>query len=485
MDASQQLTIRSTAVQGSLWLVICLGVSGAALAALLACGSTTTTALLLLFLLTAVVIYYRNRPYDLLLVMVFLIPFNFVSRIGNVVIAAELLKVFAWFPFLLWLRGSRKEFVGSRNDLWFGILALLAVTSLPGATQFGYVLKLVVRLISNIGLCYLVLNLVDSRQKVFQVFRVLTVSGLVVALYGFYQYAIQDFGALFWIVNPQIETSLAPVREISLEWRNRITSVLNSEMELGHYFNLCLPIAVALWASEGRSRFSSKWFWCFVAMLIGLLLTFTYGSWLALVGTVVIFAWLAGQGHRKRLLLAGVIVAGLAVLALNFAPVRESMESKMEGVAWDYYTRFDMWELALTSFLSHPVRGIGFGNFAGTVVSGQFAWMRQDMQDIGTTPHNFYLYVLAEMGLVGFIAFLVVIGRSILGAFRLKDYGPLGQPGLAVAFAITTVLLAGAVDDSSVFGSHASYLLWFFIGLSEAMSRIKKARFQMSPPGPA
>src|SRR5215470_14822238 len=47
--------------------------------------------------------YFISRPYELLLVMVFLIPFNFVFKIGQIPVAFELLKVIAWFPFLVHL----------------------------------------------------------------------------------------------------------------------------------------------------------------------------------------------------------------------------------------------------------------------------------------------------------------------------------------------------------------------------------------------
>jgi O-antigen ligase len=472
MSTSEQLAIQSNTPKG-VWLSGCLGVAAAFLGALLASGSMVAIAITLLLCMLGVVVYCRDRPFDLLLIMVFLIPFNFVSRIGNVVVAAELLKVFAWFPFLLWLLASKKHFIGSRHNLWFALLAGLAVISLPVATQLGFSIKLTVRLLSNIGLCYLVLNLVDSREKVLQIFRVLTISGLVVALYGFYQYIIQDYGFLYSIINPQIETSLAPVREFSFEWRNRITSVLNSEMELGHYFNLCIPVAAALWIGEGRSRVGSKWFWCFMALVVGLLLTFTYGSWLALAATMVIFVLVAGQGYRKQLLFGGAALGAISALALTIGPLRNAMQQKMETVAWDYFTRLDIWGLALRTFLAHPIQGVGFGNFSG-LVSGQFEWMRPEMQDIGTTPHNFYLYVLAEFGAIGLIAFLIVIGGSILGALSLKNYAPLARLGIALAFAMTTVLIAGSADDSPVFGSHSGYLLWLFIGLSEAMNRIRQ-----------
>ena len=157
-------------------------------------------------------LYFLSRPYELLLVMVFLIPFNFVFRVGPIPVAAELLKVLAWIPFLFYLRGRGLQFKTSKYNKWFAVVGGLLLLSIFRAHDLPFTLKESVRLGSNIGLCYLVLNLVDSREKVLQVFRVLTVSTFFVACYGFYQFAIKDFGALFWIVNPRLETSLSPGR---------------------------------------------------------------------------------------------------------------------------------------------------------------------------------------------------------------------------------------------------------------------------------
>jgi hypothetical protein len=122
-----------------------------------------------------------------------------------------------------------------------------------------FTIKESVRLASNFGLCYLVINLVDTREKVLQLFRVLAISTFFVAGYGFYQFAIQDFGALFWLVNPRMDTGFSHGRYTFWEWRGRIISVLTSELELGHYFNMCLPVSIVLWLSERRRMGAWKW----------------------------------------------------------------------------------------------------------------------------------------------------------------------------------------------------------------------------------
>src|SRR5579884_3802642 len=112
-------------------------------------------------------LYFLFRPYQLLLVMVFLIPFNFIFEIGPVPVAAELLKVALWVPFLLTLK-ERPAFIGSRFNKWFAVIAVIIVLSLARAQDLPFTLKECVRLASNIGLVYLCLNLVDTREKVWQ-----------------------------------------------------------------------------------------------------------------------------------------------------------------------------------------------------------------------------------------------------------------------------------------------------------------------------
>lgn len=414
--------------------------------------------------------YFISRPYELLLLMVFLIPFNFVFKIGPIPIAVELLKVFAWIPFLLHLTAQERPFKSSKYSWCFAILAGLLLLSIFRSHDLPFTVKESIRLGSNIGLCYLVLNLVDSQEKVFQVFRVLASSAFLVACYGFYQFAIQDFGALFWIVNPRIDTTLAHGRDTFWPWRDRITSVFRSEMELADYFNLCLPVGVVLWLTEGRKRISSSWLLMTATMLAGLLLTFTFGAWLSLAATIGLFALLIDKKRGLKMVAAGALAFLLFVIALAAGPLRPLVEDKAGQIAWDAATRLDAWALAWSAFISHPVIGIGYGNFPSMTLDF-LHWIRFDLAPEGSSPHAFYLYLLAELGLLGLASVIFIFLSTVRSNVQLRGTRELGYIGLALAFALTTVLIDGFSDDSALYGAHAGYLLWLFIGLSEAVSR--------------
>lgn len=473
----------STAAIGWIWedsrLPLVIGV----LAAFLAASLFYTPIPLVLLIGIPSSFYYISRPYQLLLLMVFLIPFNFVFKIGSVPVAAELLKVFAWIPFFVFLWTRKQTFKTSRYNWCFAVLGGLLVLSVLRSNDLPFTVKESVRLGSNIGLCYLVSNLVDTREKVIQVFKVLAASAFLVACYGFYQFAIQDFGALFWIVNPRLDTTLAPGRDTFWLWRNRMISVLTSEMEMGHYFNLCIPVGVVLWMTEGRKRISSRWWWMTLAMLTGLLLTFTFGAWLALAATVSFFVLLFDRKQRWKVALAGALILVLAATLLIVGPLRPIMEDKALGagigsLAWDVFFRLDGWLFAWDTWRSHPLLGVGIGNFQ--ILQLDHDLIHSDWAPGGSSPHQTYLYLLVQFGLVGFCSVLIVMLSSIRTSLTMRTNSEWRLPAFALSFALTTNMFGWFSDDSSFFGPHASYLVWLFLGLSETIRDLAVARCRIT-----
>jgi putative inorganic carbon (HCO3(-)) transporter len=333
-----------------------------------------------------------------------------------------------------------------------------------------------VRLGSNLALVYLCINLVDSRQKVMQIFRVLTVSTLIVALYGFYQWMIQDYGALFWIVNPRLDTSLAHYRDYFWEWRHRIISVLTSEMELGHYFNLCIPISVVLWLTEGRKQLASKWFLITCCLLLGLILTFTFGSWLALAGACGFSVLFFGGRKKARLLIYSTLALIAITLVLAYSPLEKVIEDKVSGnaigsLAWDAATRLYGWKLALQAWWSHPLLGVGIGNFEFFSADYDFVL---GAQSLGSSPHETFLYLLANYGLIGTAAVVFIIASSIRSGIQVaRTHSRYALIAGALSFAIAANLIGWLSDDSTYLGPHTSYLLWLFVGLVEAVRNLQ------------
>src|SRR5262249_5002610 len=156
----------SSATERKLLMALPIAVAASLIVAVYAPGA------LVIFCAALVLLFFLDRPYELLLLMVFMIPFNFVFTVGQIPVAVELLKLFLWIPFFA-TRKAGAEFKTSKYNKYFAVWGIILASSLIRSNDLPYTVKESVRLASNIGLCYLVLNLVDSREKLLRILRVL------------------------------------------------------------------------------------------------------------------------------------------------------------------------------------------------------------------------------------------------------------------------------------------------------------------------
>jgi tetratricopeptide (TPR) repeat protein len=87
--------------------------------------------------------------------------------------------------------------------------------------------------------------------------------------------------------------------------------------------------------------------------------------------------------------------------------------------------RYTLWEVALEDFASHPVLGVGTGNYEAT-----FYRLRDEPTGYAETAHSLPLEVLAERGAVGGILFFGFLAVC-LGAGLRQRFGRLGAEGKA------------------------------------------------------
>ncbi len=74
--------------------------------------------------------------------------------------------------------------------------------------------------------------------------------------------------------------------------------------------------------------------------------------------------------------------------------------------------RLAIWKSSLSSIAQHPLLGVGIGNFP--VVLGQDIGLAK----AGSTAHNVYLHVTAEMGIIAGLEFIIILGMLFRGAWQ-------------------------------------------------------------------
>jgi O-antigen ligase len=172
---------------------------------------------------------------------------------------------------------------------------------------------------------------------------------------------------------------------------------------------LCYWFAVA-----ARSRKTKAFLYVLAAYcVLGVVASFARAAFLSLVALV---GWVWIRSPRKLLTGAGIVAAGLVVIAaasLIFEPgffYNEIMSAFEEGTEQGTGAqRWEVWKVGFKVWMQHPILGVGGGNVGAYAAThfryGELAAFPNPSVLYGHNLHNVYMQVLSEFGLVGIGAF--------------------------------------------------------------------------------
>jgi putative inorganic carbon (HCO3(-)) transporter len=261
------------------------------------------------------------------------------------------------------------------------------------------------RLASYVCFYYVITDWMQTRRDTGTLVKILMASTIVVALFGLYQVMIGGYSAVYDVLYPVQEE----IRQIP-PWEGRITSFLEHYNGLAAYINLVVPFCFVfvLRGADPALRKLSKW--CLALASVALLLTQSRGGLLAYVAMLMVSAYMLAPDRKTRMrrLALVLVVCVLAAAVAGFFFQRLSEIDDYTAVS-----RLAIWGGAFTVFARSPVMGAGFGNLRplmGGLLGLPEGWMGD--------AHNLYLELLAESGLVGFIAFAFLIVSALRAARR-------------------------------------------------------------------
>jgi putative inorganic carbon (hco3(-)) transporter len=229
---------------------------------------------------------------------------------------------------------------------------------------------------------------------------------------------------------------------------------------------MALPLSVALLMLSDRRR--SGWLWFVLALLMGyaLLLTYSRGAWFGLVGAAAVTLLLAGFKHNRGrwpLLLAGliVIIGIIVVFVLTVNGNNVPFFTQLYAAAQD---RLTLYGNSLRLALDYPFTGIGPGGTFAMVYS-RFSLLI--FVPFLTYSHNLWLAIWLGQGLLGLVAFVLMVIFYYVYCLRVLRRH---QPGALFygAFAgVTATLLHGLVDARQyVEGPWAMAALFFGMAIT-------------------
>ena len=284
-----------------------------------------------------------------------------------------------------------------------------------------------------------------------------------------------------------LDLKLAPGR--GWEWGrasdvpNVIGSTFGNPNHLASFLAILLPLGVAL-AVLGNRRTRVAASVVGAAAIAGLAVTVSRGGVAGAIAGVVALALLFRRELRPYRRIAAVVGAAVAAAAVVLCLVLGALGmTKIDptalgrvGTGSTADLRVELWSTAWRITADHPVTGVGPDVFAivfPAYESGRFIVVF-GAYTVAYGAHNVFLNILADLGVPGLAAFLLVLavwGRVTARAWaQLAEAGPSGRERRFLLGAITAAVFAylvqGCVNNQEV---SLSLCFWALVGLGVAL----------------
>ncbi len=258
---------------------------------------------------------------------------------------------------------------------------------------------------------------------------------------------------------------------------SRVTGTLGDPNELAAVLVGGTVLAAALaatlrgplirWLCAGASAFCA----------LGIFLTLSRGGLVALGFALAAAIVIAGRWRLQAIALAVVLGAGAFAYFGFFA----SQDELARVTSFGHGTgRTDIWTVGWRMVQAHPVRGVGVGNYRAASIHYLLrpGPLQRDefIVDTPKVAHNTYLQVLAELGIIGAVLFLAIIGFSLLCILRAaRIFERLKETTMELLSRAMLVALAGTLAADFFISDEFSKQLWLLLGLGPALLAIARA----------
>ncbi len=297
---------------------------------------------------------------------------------------------------------------------------------------------------------YLILNLLSDRKRLWTLFRLLCVASVPCAVLGIYQY-----------MNPE-QLTVWQDADMFDDIAGRIVSFFENPNVYGEYLIIMILVHVGVILHSERA--SAKLFY-FVSLAMNVLcmfLTYSRGCWIGVAVALMLFFFMKRRGWFIAAICVGFV-------SLFFLP--ESIINRILSIGnlADTSTSYRMyiWEGTVHMLKDFWITGVGVGSDAFNHIYPIYSYGAI----AAPHPHNLYLLILSETGLIGILTFICLIVLVIKKLFVVANKNDMFCSTFAAILlsAILGFLIQGVFDN--VWYNYRVFLFFFIIvGISVALS---------------
>ena len=252
------------------------------------------------------------------------------------------------------------------------------------------------------------------------------------------------------------------------EWESaRMTFAGAQELAVADFIGRAITIFIVFWLAK-RKFFLKKLMVPFIALgLFAILLTGGRGTVLGLIVSLlfIIYAYRKNQGTMT--IIGGLVLAMVIGVVVHYflTSVAQAERFSMENITDAILNRVMMVKSTLSEWTKNPVFGTGTGDtsfqLTGTV-------------GVRTYPHNIYLEILNELGIIGFIFYIGLLAHSlkvIKAALSYQLDNVIPREFLVVIAAGLVYYILFGIKTGSYAGS---VMLYFLLGAGLSLTEAAK-----------
>src|SRR5262245_319097 len=271
------------------------------------------------------------------------------------------------------------------------VMLLLAVLFTPVAVSPGdSVAALNEVFIKTVITFILIIGVVNTKERLRAIIKLTVLCGTWLAAFAIKNYATGNFT----MKGDRIE--------------GLVGGMFGNPNDLAPALNILIPLAVAAaLMSAGAMRL--LYAVCGLLLACGVVVTFSRAGFITLAAASGVMLWKFGRGSRSSVTL-GTLAAAVLLLSVFSGAYRSRLmtildpNSDMSGSAQQ---RVELLGRGLDLFARHRSIGIGMGNFHMYSIREKVA-------------HNGYVETAAELGIVGLLAYLIIILAPLRGLAKIE-----------------------------------------------------------------
>ena len=298
---------------------------------------------------------------------------------------------------------------------------------------------------------FLIINTVTTAERYFIVLAIFLLANFKMAIFGARTWISRGFGFVNWGIegphgffqnSADLSTEMLMFAPIAFELAMYVKPYVK---RVTHWFLLAGSVAGAMTVMGASSR----------------------GAQVAMGGQA---GWMAIQRKLKLRVVLAMAVA--LIIGWQLLPAHEKARFERSGTDQTSVQRLDYWRAGLKMVEQHPFLGVGFFNFPAI-----YAIREPNRLFFGHAqlPHNIFIQVGTDTGLIGLFIFLMLIYRNLKLTTEIRrtctrvreapGYAPAVARGLALA--TWGFVIAGQFNTVSYYP-----FLWINLALTVSLANI-------------